>query len=167
MTVLTQERLKELLHYEADTGVFIWSSARGSSGAGRIAGSLRPDGYRQIQVNGKSYQEHRLAWLYAYGEFPSGKKCLIDHIDGNKTNNRLDNLRACSDFENQRNTRKRVTNTSGFKGVSWDKKSKKWQAQIYIDGKKRTVGRYSIKEDAHAARCAVAEKVHKEFVNNV
>ena len=168
MTVpqITIERLKELLHYDAETGVFTWVNARGNSGVGRVAGSLRPDGYRQIQVNGSSHQEHRLAWLYVHGEFPSGEKSLIDHIDGNKINNRLDNLRVCSDFENQRNTGKRVTNTSGFKGVSWDQRTKKWKAQMYLDGKKITIGRYSVKEDAYAARCNAAKESHMEFTNN-
>lgn len=87
--MLTVERLRELLDYDPETGVFRWKEPRRKCRVGEVAGSLRKDGYVKIQVDGRFYQAHRLAWLCVYGVWPSA----IDHIDGNRANNAIANLR--------------------------------------------------------------------------
>lgn len=114
--VLTQERLKELLEYKPESGEFVWLVSRGSNKAGGRAGwQHRVYGYITIQVDGQSYHSHRLVWLYNYGEFPEEQ---IDHIDGSRNNNKLENLREASHSENMRNSKIRSHNTSGITGVS-------------------------------------------------
>lgn len=89
----------------------------------------------------------------------------VDHIDGNGLNNRRSNLRICSNSENARNRRKRIDNTSGYKGVSFDARSYKWVAYINFDGKRMHIGYFNTREDAHAAYCKAATKLHGEFAN--
>jgi len=96
----------------------------------------------------RHYLAHRLAWFYVYGEFPT----MIDHIDGNRTNNKISNLRQVSSKENQCNLTIAANNTSGITGVSFSKERSKWEAKIQIDGKTIHLGRYLDKEDAILAR---------------
>jgi hypothetical protein len=91
------KRVHELLSYEPRFGYFFWKINRGSSKAGDVAGSVCPDGYRLIKVDGKSYKAHRLAWLMTHGEWPAEQ---IDHINGVRTDNRIVNLREASKKQN-------------------------------------------------------------------
>lgn len=135
---LTQDRLKALLHYDQDAGVFMWRSPpAGRVTQSRVAGTSKRKGYVSIQVDGKLYQAHRLAWLYVYGMLPSG---VIDHINRDAADNRIVNLRDVTLSQNARNTRIRSTNTSGYRGVSWFKSRGKWAAQIYLNGKNTVLG---------------------------
>ena len=169
MTELTQARLKELLHYDADTGIFTWISQSKHSSyligkeAGYISKASRK--YIGITINGvcKLLLAHRLAWLYMTGEFP---KNMIDHIDGNPLNNKFDNLRNANRFENQHNQKLTQRNKSGLKGVSWHKISGKWTAQICHKNKKYYLGLFDDKNDAYQVRCQKAIELHKEFVNH-
>jgi hypothetical protein len=157
---LTALRLRELLNYEPDTGQFRWLMPAGRYGripAGSIAGGIDSNGYILIRVDGRRYGAHRLAWLYVYGEWPSGE---IDHIFGVKHDNRINQLRCVSLAVNQQNLRgPRTNNTSGFLGVSWHKGTKRWVAQMWVAGKNRTLGYFSTAEDASAAYLS-AKRIH-------
>jgi hypothetical protein len=156
--MLTQNDLKDLLHYDPDTGVFTWLVSRGTVRAGAEAGALhtKRNGkkYRQIMLFGKNYKAHRLAWFYVHAEFPSGE---IDHIDGNGLNNKLDNLRAVTRTENCKNLRIPKHNTSGYPGVSWHKRRQKWRADININGKQKHLGLFENIDDAAEAYQAAAK----------
>jgi hypothetical protein len=151
--MVTQERLKELLHYDPETGVFVWTARRSGVRVDSIAGCVySPSGtneYRAIKVEGSQYQAHRLAWLYIYGNFPEDQ---IDHIDGDGLNNRISNLRDVTHQENGRNQKKPSTNTSGIIGVSWNAQENKWVAHIKINRKYKRLGGFLNKNDAKAAR---------------
>jgi hypothetical protein len=146
---LTQKRLKELLSYDQNTGLFYWKVSRRGVKQGTVAGTKTKRGYIQIRIDGKSYLAHRLTWLFFYGEWP---KQHIDHINHNTSDNRIDNLREASQQENTKNRSKNKNNTSGISGVHWDKKSNKWQARIGVNGKRIHLGFFDNKEEAIAGR---------------
>jgi len=147
--VLTQERLKELLHYNPETGIFIWLISKAKwLKAGDIAGCIRSDGYISIRSDGRSYYAHRLAWLYMEGRWPSE----IDHIDHDNTNNKWINLREVSHSENLRNRSMFKNNRSGVIGVCWNDCSNKWKAQIVVDGKTIHLGLFVDKFEAICTR---------------
>jgi len=159
--MITQQRLKELLEYDPETGRFTWLV----SGKRRKAGShpkrySGDGGYLRIRIDGRPYRGHHLAWLYMTGDFPP---CDVDHRDLNRGNNAWRNLRLAPDNLNNVNNPKRKDNTSGFKGVSWCPARKKWRARIAIDGKTRTLGTYETAEAAHAAYTKVAVAAYGEF----
>lgn len=160
MTELTQERLKELLHYDAGTGIFTWIKTRGRVRIGRESGSIQPNGYRYIMVDGYLKLSHRLAWLYVTGVFPID---FIDHIDGNKLNNAYANLRTCTNSQNKMNCELQINNTSGFKGVTWCKSNKKWKAQAQIKGKNNNLGLFEFIEEARDAYINFAKINHGKF----
>lgn len=148
---LTPQRIKELLHYGPETGIFTWKVATSRRiRIGDVAGSITSAGYRVIWVTGTKYRAHRLAWLYVYGEFPHDE---IDHINGDKLDNRIINLRDVTRAENSRNSRVRKDNTSGVMGVSWSKDRKKWLVLITVDGKQKNLGLYEDIELAALVRC--------------
>lgn len=125
---LTQERLKELLDYDPETGIFTWKVDRGSNKIkGSHAGSLDKDSYLIISLYGKRYKAHRLVFLYIDGYTPENQ---VDHIDRNKLNNKRCNLREVSQICNSRNCNIRVDNKIGITGVCWNKVKNKWVAQI-------------------------------------
>lgn len=159
--MLTQERLKALLHYDPETGVFTWKVNHGNQymNAGRVAGHIRAKGYIGIGVDGKSYAAHRLAWMYVHGELPT---IGIDHINRKKNDNRLINLRLASQSENLQNQTICKRNTSGLQGVSWSKSAKKWHAYISFNKKRVNLGLYSNIEDAAEAR-RKAKSEHHNF----
>jgi hypothetical protein len=149
---LTQERLKEFLHYDPITGILIrkvTTSRRAK--AGDIAGCKSKAGYIEIRVDGKLYRAHRLAWLYEKGYFP---EYGLDHKDRIKHHNWILNLRELSQQCNVRNTGNRKNNTSSVKGVYWFKRDKKWRAMIGINQKIKHLGLYNSFENAVCARLA-------------
>lgn len=156
--MLTQSRLKELLHYCPVTGVFTWIVARQRARCGDAAGRINHDGYRQIGIDGKRYSTHRLAWLYMTGEWPERQ---IDHRNGVRDDNRWSNLREATNAENGQNRGVRSNSTSGFMGVTWSKKLGMWQAQIGIAGRVKYLGYFTTQEDAHAAYLAAKAKHHQ------
>ena len=149
---LTVEYLRSILHYDPATGIFTRkvSTARRVK-VGDIAGSLDGGGYLQIRVQSRLHLAHRLAWLYTYGEWP---KDQIDHINRNKTDNRISNLREVTNKQNLQNAGKRSNNTSGCPGVRWYKQNSKWVACIAHNYKQIHLGYFSILEEAIAARKA-------------
>lgn len=154
--MITQDQLKEVLHYCPETGVFTWLVGGHKRRAGVEAGyvdrhSISGKAYRRQWLHGRSYLTHRLAFLYMTGEFPEDQ---VDHKDGNGLNNAWTNLRAVSNDENQKNKRRHVNNTSGTTGVVWAKDRRKWQAGIKLNGCHKHLGRFHDKEEAIAARKA-------------
>lgn len=159
--MLTQEELKETLRYSPEDGLFTRMKSNTRVSIGDVAGSTDKDGYVVIKFLGKTYKAHRLAWLYIYGEFPSS--CL-DHIDGNKANNSISNLRLASVAENQHNAKLRVDNKSGVKGIVFDKG--KWLAQVRYKGKLHIAGRFSTVEEGILPLQRLREELHREFTNH-
>ena len=159
--MLTQQELKRVLNYEPDTGLWCWRVQTSKRvDVGDSAGYRRSDGYLCIRIHGKLYLGHRLAWLYVYGVWPPSG---IDHIDVDKSNCRISNLRLATQSENGRNHHKRNTNTSGYRGVHFDKRRKKWMAFISTEKKRKHVGYFETAESANEARIAAAIKLHGEF----
>ena len=152
---MTQQELKELLNYDQNTGIFTWLKNN------KIAGGINSKGYVAIKIKNKLYKAHRLAWLYVYGEWPN----IVDHINRIRNDNKLSNLRLATPSQNQFNSNLRKDNTSGIKGVTWAKQSKKWLVQIRIDKKKTHIGIYKNFEMAKIAIDLARKKYHKEFAN--
>ena len=151
--MLKYSRLKELLSYNENTGIFIWKIANSRRiHIGDVAGSKsKVSGYVEIGIDGKIYLAHRLAWFYIYGYLPENK---IDHRDRIKHHNWLDNIREVSQSCNLKNTGNFSHNTSGVKGVCFHKKQHKWFAQLKNKQKTKNLGLYSHFEDAVCARLA-------------
>lgn len=159
--ILTQNELKELLHYCQDTGILTWIrtiSARAR--AGQIAGWQDSDGYKKIGIKGLKYKSHRLAWLFMTGRWPLGQ---IDHIDRNKANNKWVNLREATASQNQMNKDKCKNNNSGFKGVKLTKATGKWQATVQVNYKSIYLGTFETAELASKAYDKSANGLHNDF----
>lgn len=162
---LHQNRLKELLHYDPDTGLFTWLMNRSQMKCGDEAGTIRQnDGKRYliISIDGQKYRAHRLAWLYTMGQFPDQ---LIDHINGNGLDNRWCNLREVDTVNNNRNMRLRSDNSSGIVGVHWSSKDRRWVVQIKTEHQRGYVGQFETLLDAVAARIR-AQKEHDFHENH-
>lgn len=161
MKKLTYARLREVLHYDPDTGIFTWLIRTANRNrVGGIAGTVDPLGYRRIIVDNEAGYGHRLAWLYMTGEWPV---VLIDHRDLNNDNNRWDNLREATHGQNKGNVRRYSSNTSGYKGVTLVKKSGRWHAQIAPKGKNINLGYYDCPVAAHLAYIVAADTHFGEF----
>jgi hypothetical protein len=160
MTDLTVSQLREALTYDSETGCFTWLTPRGKAKAGSTAGTIVGNGYRHITVFGRQLLAHRLAWLYVHGRWPAAQ---IDHINGNRDDNRITNLREAIPSQNSHNSKLPVTNTSGFKGVSWHVRHRKWIASIRLESKLRYLGSFDNVEDAARAYAEASKKLHGEF----
>ena len=156
---LTQEKLKQVLSYDPETGEFVWLKVKTNRvRVGSVAGTMT-GGYRQIRVGFSIYKSHRLAWLYVYGVWP---KNHIDHINGIKLDNRIANLRDATNTENGQNIRRaHCDSKSGLLGASWDKARRLWVAQICTDGKRRTIGSYRTAQEAHEAYVRAKREDHR------
>jgi HNH endonuclease/AP2 domain len=156
---LTQQRLHELLQYDAHTGRFTRRVARGNCPAGWSCDDTRDQfGYVRFSVDGKNYRAHRLAWLYVYGEWPEHS---IDHINGDKADNRIENLRDVSHHTNMQNQRAATrANKTGFLGVCFHKRKGRYHAQINAGGRVRSIGYFSSPEEAHAAYVEEKRRLH-------
>jgi hypothetical protein len=152
---LTRARLRELLHYDKKTGEFRWWE-RVDDGIhlGQTTGHVR------IRIDGRTYLAHQLAWFYMKGRWC---RPLIDHRDGDSTNNRWSNLRRATHSQNSANRRRTRHNTSGHKGVRLCRGSGRWQALIRKDGQQVCLGTYDTPEAAHAAYAAAARKLFGKF----
>lgn len=158
--MITQQSLKDVLNYEPITGLFTWVKDKGPNAqAGSIAGY--PGNKRQIYIciNGKAHLAHRLAWLYMNGEMPVA---MIDHIDGNPSNNVYSNLRQANASENSCNAKSRGGKSS-YKGVTWHNQKKKWRARICKEGKRFSLGLYATETEAYEAYCKASSTYHQEF----
>ena len=136
MDIIDVERIKSAVRYEPNTGHIVRVAGRK---AGCIAASRNTYGYVQVKIGPKSYAGHRLAWLLYYGEWPAG---TIDHINGVKDDNRIENIRLADKAQQCWNKSAPSHNTSGVKGVHWRKRYRKWQARIKKHGKRISLGHY-------------------------
>lgn len=168
LTSITAEYLRERLDYDPATGVFTWRAKPDQKGAvrrwntryaGRRAGTLKSIGYWYVGIDHVEYLAHRLAWLYVYGDWPSNE---LDHRYGVPSDTRIASLRLSDRSTNTANTKRRVDNSSGFKGV-WKVRSGKFTSQLQKDGKVYCLGTFETAESAHAAYAAAAHKYHGEF----
>lgn len=147
---LTQTKLKELLHYDPCTGVFVWLKSRNDVVTGKVAGTKGRNGYLDIKIEGVRYYAHRLAWLYMTGAMPVG---VIDHIDRCKTRNVFSNLRDASIAENTTNqVRAQRNSATGVRGVLPYVGG--FAAQIHVSGKSKHLGVFKTIEAAEAAYLA-------------
>ena len=158
--ILTQEKLRTLLHYDPDTGVLTWR-AKPSRGikVGRQAGTPTSEGYLALQIDKKKMYAHRAIWMYVHGVWPSEE---IDHINHVRNDNKLCNLRLANRLENSHNTRKHAKSLSGHKGVAWHSRNKKWQVQMRFCGKSYYVGQFSNLQDAVQARLQAETKLYAD-----
>ena len=157
---LDVERLRSLLSYDEETGAFAWrNSPNGMVKSGATAGGVTNNGYLRIKIDRVLVMAHRLAWLYVNGKMPTGQ---IDHINCNKLDNRIANLREATprmNTENQRVGRRRK-NGGSLLGASWAAPSKKWRATICHNGKIKHIGLFETEREAHKAYVDVKRKLH-------
>ena len=157
---LTQDRLKELLHYDPDTGHFTRRVKRGHAIVGSRAGTTDRRGYRQIMVDWCRHSEHRLAFLYMTGEFPADE---VDHKNRVRVDNRWSNLRPASRRDNAGNKKLQSNSTSGHRGVTWDRSREKWKAQGRNGGRRTHLGYFDSLGEAAAAAQAGREVTYGKF----
>lgn len=157
ITLVTTERLNELLYYNHETGLWRWKVSKVSIYVGAVAGSRHPNGYILIGIDGFYYRAHHLAWFYMTGEWPPVRG--LDHKDLDRANNSWSNLRRATVSQNMGNRRKRSDNTSGYKGVYFVPKKGKWRVQV----QGRHVGYFAEIEDARDAYRASAISAYGEF----
>ena len=161
---ITQDLLKELFDYR--DGNLYWKVARQGIRNDDLAGGVGGNGYRSITINYKAYYAHRLIFLFHHGYLPE----FLDHIDGNKLNNDISNLREATIRQNGMNAKKYKSmngkpTSSIYKGVTWSKSDKKWQAYIQISGKLKYLGSFKSETDAAKAYNDVAIEFFGEFAN--
>ena len=160
--MITQKELKDILRYNEKTGIFTWVNSKSGVSKNMAAGTKTYSKYIRIIINKKSYFAHRLAWLYVYGYFPS----YIDHINTDKSDNRLCNLREATNSENQCNKKLTKNNTSGVKGVSWFARDNNWRARIQFNGSNFHLGYFDTLNEAKNAVDKARLKLHGEFSNH-
>lgn len=150
---LTAQRLREVLSYNSNTGAFVWISGRRK---GCFAASKHPCGYLTARVDYAAYLLHRLAWLHTFGRWPNGQ---IDHINGIRDDNRLSNLRECTNAQNCQNVRAH-RDGSGHIGASFDRRRGLWQAGIGVNGKRHFLGYFATHKQASDAYLGAKSKFH-------
>ena len=160
---ITQKRLKELLKYSPDTGELVWvAQSSNRIKVGEVAGTMLTNGYLNISIDGQRYRAHRLAWLYVYGDLPINQ---IDHINRNKIDNRIVNLREVSNKENHRNMPLQRNNKTRISGVGWCRSQGRWRSHITVDGRFIHLGYRDSMLDAAAIRKS-AEYKHGFHANH-
>lgn len=159
--MLTHQRLKEVVSYDAETGVFTWLISTSSRARlGTTAGSVRNDGYVTIRIDGKRHYAHRLAWLYVHGCWPS---LPLDHRNRTARDNRIGNLREATQAQNSYNGSGPNPGSSGYRGVVWHNRDRVWQARIRKGNRRVTLGTYHTPEEAAEAYDRAAAVTHGDF----
>jgi len=165
---MLHKKLLSLIKFNELTGLWSWKyrpTAKkewNTRYAHKIAGTTLKNGYVHIRIDGKLYYAHRLAWFYMTGDWPKEE---IDHIDGNPSNNMWENLREATCSENLCNSKKKIDNTSGHKGIYFYEKRNTWYAIIHKNGKRVFYKAFKTKQDAILARNNVIFQYHKDFAN--
>ena len=157
---ITQNQVKELFEYR--DGELFWRVSQGRSKIGNKTGTLNSDGYLHTIISKKAYKNHRIIFLMFHGYLPK----FIDHIDGNRSNNIINNLREATRAQNTCNAKTPSTNTSGVKGVCWSKRDRKWLVQLCVEGKKKYFGCYHDIKVAKFIVETMRHKYHKEFARH-
>lgn len=154
------DELRRIITYIPVTGELRWNvRVPGAVDVGDVAGAVSPYGYTVIRINKKLFFAHRLAWLLTHGQWPTGQ---IDHRNGDRRDNRIDNLREVTQTVNSQNTRRaRSDNSCGLLGVVWRPKHQRYAAYIVAGGKQRFLGHHDQAEDAHAAYVAAKRRLHE------
>jgi hypothetical protein len=160
MRNLTHDRLKELFSYDEETGKFSRIVRCGRMSVGVVDNVPAFFGYIYIAIDGSKYMAHRLAWFYVHGEWPKEE---IDHIDGDKTNNKISNLRVATRCQNEANKPSYRNGSTKIKGVTWDKTRCKWFSHITQNGKMKNLGRFDCFGKALSVRISAARAQHGEF----
>lgn len=158
--MITQKQVKEYFTYK--DGFLYWNESGRGRSVGVPAGCKISKGYICIRVNGELLRAHKLIFLYHHGLFPK----QIDHIDNNKSNNKIENLRECTDSQNRHNMKLLKNNTSGIKGVTWYKITRKWKAQITYNNKHYHLGYFLDNEVADQVVRIERIRLHGEFCNH-
>ena len=158
----TREEASQFIEYHPESGMFRRKKFA-QRGKTDFRGRVDHKGYLRTQVAGKPVLCHRLAWLMHYGSWPQGE---IDHINGDRQDNRISNLRVCTHQQNNHNQPLRKTNTSGVKGVHFNRKANKWHAQICLNYKIHHVGLFKDLSEAESAIKQRREELHGEFANH-
>ena len=157
---LDREYIEKLFTYS--DGKLYRRVTRGRITANTAAGSKRKDGYFEVQIDGRKYLAHRVIYLLAHGTLPQ----FIDHINGDRSDNRIDNLRDATRSQNGRNCHRRKDSKSGVKGVSWYGEKKKWVVRLYVDGSNKFFGAFDTLEDARVQVETVRTRVHGQFARH-
>lgn len=157
---ITQDELKSFFEYNKLTGKFTRLVAAGRELSGSVASCIDSDGYIRIGINGRVYLAHCLAWLYVTGVFP---KISVNHLNGIKTDNSFDNLRLASRSEIAANSKISSRNSSGFKGVSFNKTKGKYKACVVKNGKQIHIGYFSTALEAHRERSVIFQRLFGQF----
>lgn len=152
--LLTRKRLIQLFEYDSVTGVFTHKTTRGPANAGGVAGSPTGHGYRKITIDYEKHYEHHLAWLYIHGEYPE----MLDHADGNRSNNAISNLRVATRTQNRYNHKR-----SELTGAYFSKRTGKWFSQIQMGPNTRWLGTFNSAEAAANAYRTASIAAHGEF----
>ena len=154
---ISQEELNSILAYDPLTGILTWKHNRSNMIKGSVAGSVNSSGYRTITINSKTFRVQRVIWIMLFGYIPEG--FFIDHVNGNKIDNRLQNLRLATNSQNQQNRPAPKNNSSGYRGVTWHKQMNKWMARISYKGKRKLIGFFDSAEDAYKAYKKEAKEI--------
>ena len=148
--------------FELKNGSLYWRSNRKAALVGQRAGADHVKGYRQIYYDGKYFLEHQLIWAMKYGYFPK----QLDHINSNKQDNRIENLREATNSQNQKNTKTRITSKSGVKNVKWILHMKKWQVRLRVNKTPKIVGYFDDLELAELVAIEARNKFHGKYSNH-
>jgi hypothetical protein len=151
-----------LKNFDYKNGNLYWKSVKKGIVYGQLAGDVKKNGYRYIVLNKKRYLAHRLIFLFHYGYLPE----FIDHIDNNKTNNQIENLRQATKNQNAQNKKMSKTNKSGVKGVSWHNKANKWQSEVVVNGQWFYCGLHKTIESATKSVQLKRTQLSQEFANH-
>lgn len=159
-TVLPVNHLCDVFKYDPETGFIFWSKPRKGILKNGVAGTITKRGYVSVMVDGKKLYRHRIAWALTHGEFPH---CPIDHINGIKGDDRIENLRLATYSQNGYNRGKTSHNKTGFKGVHVVKRSGKFRSRITVNKEVFTLGVFDTSEDAAEAYQKAAKTMHGDF----
>lgn len=160
---INNQDLKNIVHYDETSGAFTWLKSGKGVPKSRSAGTKNAAGYVQIQIKGRLYYAHRLAWLYMTGEWPKGQ---IDHVNLCKDDNSWSNLREAEEDQNKWNLGLSRHNKSGVKGVSFDQRTQRWRVRVCVSGACRSAGYFDSIEDAARAASDFRKLHHGSYARD-
>jgi hypothetical protein len=162
---MTPQDLREIFSYDPETGELRWKTRVSLRfHIGELVGSIDSHGYRRVTVRGRHLKCHRIAWAMVHGEWPAEQ---VDHVDGNRANNAIANLREATNAQNNWNINHRSLGASGYRGVQWNKADKRWRASITVNKRTIYLGQFKTAEEASRAYLAAKATHHGEFATTV